>query len=88
MLKQKPSSRLKRQFLLVNGSSDDIEKAILDYIGILGWAKAAPILMKHNEKTIIAANREEIVKIRAALAMSSHRLEVLRASGTLKGLKK
>ena len=87
MLKQRPSSRLNRRYLLVDGSREGLEKAILDYIGILGWAKAAPFFKKAGErKWIVAINREEIVNVRAAFALSEGKISVRRVSGTLKGL--
>lgn len=89
MLKQKPSARIKRRYLLVKGKRESIEKAILDYIGILGWANASPIFVKKKgDKSIFGINRKEIDKVRGALAISADELEVLKVSGTLKGLEK
>ena len=89
MLKQKPSARVKRRYLLINGKKENIEKSILDYVGILGWANAAPIFVKKKgSKYILAVNRKEIHRIRGALVISSENLKVLKVSGTLKGLEK
>lgn len=82
-----PTQRLKLRYLLIAGSRETIEKAILDYLGILGWARAAPTFLPVTpEKWICAIDRRELVNVRAALALSSERLEVVRISGTLKGL--
>ena len=87
MLKQRPSARLNRRYLLVRGTRKAIEDAILEFIGILGWAKAAPFVKEASSgKFIVAVNREEIVNVRAALALSKDKIDVLRVSGTLKGL--
>ena len=79
--------RANRRYLLLEGSKDKIEKAILEYLGILGWAKAAPVFVKKKEKNyIFAVNRKELNDIKAALAISADKIKVLRVSGTLKGL--
>lgn len=89
MLKQKPSDRLRRRYLLVKGNKREIEKAILDYVGILGWAKAAPVFVKMKDKEVIlAVNRKELDKIKGAFSVAAERLQVLKISGTLKGLGK
>ena len=40
-LKLKPSARDKRRYFLVGASNARVEKAILDYIGVLGFGKSA-----------------------------------------------
>ena len=87
MLKQKSSARENKRYLLIKGNKNEIEKAILDYIGILGWAKAAPVwVYNKKENLILAVNRKEIDKVRASFAICENKIEVLRVSGTLKGL--
>lgn len=89
MLKLKSTARLKRRYLLVKGEKSAIEQAILEYVGVLGWAKAAPVFLPHAQGMLVfAVNREEIVNIRAALALSPHSIQVVRVSGTLHGLQK
>lgn len=89
MLKLKPSAKLKRRYLLINGRKDDIEKAILDYLGILGWVKATPHFVKKTQKGyILAVNRKELDKVRGAFAITADKIQVLKVSGTLKGLGK
>ena len=75
----------------MEGKKEDIEKAILDYIGILGWAKASPVFVKDiknqfDKKTVLAVNRKELDNVRAALEVSNFNIKILRISGTLKGL--
>ena len=88
-LKLRPSARIKRRYLLIEGKKDEVERAILDYIGILGWAKAAPFFVKNDkDKVILAVDRKSIVEIRAAFELCKERIKVLRVSGTLKGLRR
>jgi len=83
----KPTQRENKRYLLIEteASKEEIEQAILDYIGTLGLAKAGLVFVKNN---IIAVNREEINKVRAALCLCPKLIKVIRASGTLKGLSK
>ena len=87
-LKLKPSARIKKRYLLIKADSKDkIEKIILDYIGILGWAKASPMFIKNkSNKVILSINRKELDNIKAALELSNSNIKILKVSGTLKGL--
>lgn len=81
------TERIKRRYLLVKGKREAIEKAILDYIGMLGWARAAPVFLPaQGETCIVAVERKELIHVRAALAVASEELKVVRVSGTIKGL--
>ena len=66
-----PSAKTKRTYLLLEAKGrGEVEKVILDYLGILGWAKASPIFVEGGRKDgriILAINRGEINHIRAAL---------------------
>ena len=88
--KARPSARIKRIYLLIDGGSrSEIEKIILDYLGVLGWAKASPIFVEGGKKEgriIIALERREVNNIRAAFEAFSGNLKIIRASGTIKGL--
>lgn len=84
-LKVKPSLRIKRRYIWFEGNKDDAEKAVLDYLGVLGWAKASPIFVGSN---ILAVSREEVEKIRSAFELSGENIKIKKISGTLKGLKK
>jgi len=84
-LKLKASQRDNRRYLLINGSNEEVERAILDYIGVLGMAKAAYMKVKENNKQVIGGVlRESLNDVRAALGLAG--LKVERVSGTLKGL--
>ena len=89
MLKVKSNARLNRRYLLIEGSKTDVEKAIISYVGTLGWAKASPMFVKEQDKKIILAiNREEIDRVIGSFAISKNKINVLKVSGTLKGLSK
>lgn len=90
-LKPKPSSKIKRRYFLIEANSkDEVERAILDYLGILGWAKASPFFVKseNNNKIILAVDRKAVDDVRAAFELFPGNIKVLRVSGTLKGLGK
>ncbi|MDO8459722.1 MAG: Rpp14/Pop5 family protein [Nanoarchaeota archaeon] len=89
-IKTKPSAKQKRRYLLLESKSkEEIEQAILEYLGVLGWAKVFPIFVKNRDnKLILAINREELTNVRAAFELCSEKIKVLRVSGTLKGLEK
>jgi RNase P/RNase MRP subunit POP5 len=90
-LNVKPSQRVKRRYLLIEGSKENIEKAILDYLGALGWAKASPIFVKSEQgrnKITLAVSRGEVDSIRAAFEASGSAICIVGISGTLKGLKR
>ena len=89
MQKLKSSARISKRYLLIKGNKGSIEKAILDYIGILGYAKASPYFVKKTSKGIIlSVNRSEINYVRGAFEISKDKIEVVKVSGSLKGLGK
>jgi len=89
MQKLKSSGRTSKRYLLIEGIKESIEKAILDYVGILGFSKAAPYFVKKTKKGIILAiNRSEISKVRGSFAISKDNIKIIKVSGTLKGLNK
>ncbi len=88
-LRIKPSAKTKRRYLLIQASKSEIEKAILDYLGILGWAKSSPQFVKTESKnTVLAVETKSLADVRAAFEISPEKIKVLRVSGTLKGLEK
>lgn len=87
MLKLKPSARMKKRYLLINGSKKNIEKAILEYLGVLGLTKASPIFVRSvGGKEIVAIDRGEVDRVLGAFGIYDGKIEVLKISGTLKGL--
>ena len=87
----KPSMRENKRYLLVRGENleENIQKAILDFIGILGISKAGLSFIEVNKNSaIISVNREAVNEIRASLCVWPEKITVERVSGTLRGLKK
>ena len=83
--KLKPTLREKKRYLFLEGdfNKKDVETAILDYLGVLGYAKTGLHFVK---KKVIAVNREEVDKVRAALALYPKLIKVRKVSGSLKKL--
>lgn len=87
----KPSMREKKRYLLVKGKNlrTNIEKAILEFVGVLGMSKTGLGWIKSNKNSvIISVNREMVEHVRASLAVWTDKMVVERVSGSLKGLKK
>lgn len=87
----RPSMREGKRYLYLKGNNlkKNFEEAILDFVGILGYSKAMPNVIKSGKDwMIISINREAINEIRASFALWADRIEVLKVSGTLKSLKK
>lgn len=87
--KLKSSLRENKRYLLLEGniSREDIEKAVLEFLGILGYAKASPKWIQADGKFVLAVNRESLDYIRAALTLAKKQIIVKKVSGTLKGLR-
>ena len=86
-LKLKPSARDKRRYFLVGASNAKVEAAILEYVGVLGFAKSAYMKVNAPEfrgKTVGSCLVKSLNDVRAALAFAGIRIE--KVSGTLKGL--
>jgi RNase P/RNase MRP subunit POP5 len=86
----KPSHREKKRYLLIRGKNankEDIEKAILDFIGILGYAKAGINFVNMNnipkEKIILAVNRKSVEEIRTSFLMNEKEIIIESVSGVL-----
>lgn len=88
MLKLKPSARADKRYLLIRGTRKNIENAILEFIGVLGWAEASPVFVSESTEVVLAVNRKSLTKVKAAFALCKDEIKVLRVSGTLKGLNK
>ncbi len=89
MPKLKPSARSKKRYLSIKGNESSVKRAILEYVGILGYAKAAPVFVKkEKDKLVLAVERTEIDKVIGSFAISADKIQVLKVSGTLKGLEK
>lgn len=87
----RPSMREKKRYLLVRGKNlkTNIEKAILEFIGVLGMSKTGLGWIKSNRNSvIISVNREMVEQVRASLVVWADKMVVEGVSGSLKGLKK
>jgi len=63
----------------------NVEKAILEFVGVLGLSKCGLSWIKND---IICVNRESVDSVRASLVVFPEKIEVLKVSGTLRGLGK
>lgn len=88
-LKRKSSARIKKRYI-ETGVSDlvSVKKALIEYLGVNGWAKASPQFFHRDGKVIIAIRREMIDDVRAGLELANPLIKVKNVSGTLKGLEK
>jgi hypothetical protein len=85
-LKLKPTARDKRRYFLVGTSNLKIEAAILEYIGVLGFAKSAYMFVKKSGTKVVGSCLvKSLEDVRASLAFAGIKIE--KVSGTLKGLK-
>lgn len=85
----KPSMKENKRYLLVRGKNlnKNILVAIKDFIGVLGVSKIALNFIKsEKDKAIIQINREMIDSVRASLCVWPNKMDVMKVSGTLKGL--
>ena len=82
-----PSHRESKRYLLIQGSNlkKNVEKAILEYGGILGMSQCGLSFVKNN---IICINRESLNLVRGSFAIFPEKISVLKVSGTLKALSK
>ena len=87
----KPSHREKKRYLLVKGqdvSKNNIEKTILEFIGVLGYAESGLTFVKINKTSVImAVNREAVEKIRSSFLVSNKDLNIVKISGSVKNVK-
>ncbi len=84
----KPSIREKKRYLLVKGDIKNIEKSILEGIGVLGMSKTGFGWIKTGkESAVISINRESLNHVRASFAIWPKKIEVEKVSGTLRGLR-
>lgn len=85
----KPSMRENKRYLLVIGDNlkENIEKSILEFIGVLGMSKTGLSWIKKNKNSaIISINREMVDSVRASFCVWPEKMVVKKVSGTLKGL--
>jgi RNase P/RNase MRP subunit POP5 len=86
-LKLKPTARDNRRYFYMNSTDKSkIEKAILEYIGILGFSKSAFMFVEVEDKLIGSCLRESLEDVRASLAFA--KIKIQKVSGTIAGLKR
>jgi len=87
----KPSHREKKRYLLIKGkdvNKENIESAILDFVGILGYAEACPQIVKSGKgRVVLCINRKSLEKIRSSFLMSGKEITVEKVSGSVKKVK-
>ena len=87
----KPSHREKKRYLLIKGkdaNKKNIDEAILEYIGILGYGEASPQVIKFGKGLVsLAINRKSLDKIRASFVVSDKDLRIEKVSGSVKNVK-
>lgn len=87
----KPSAREKKRYLLIKGKNlkTNIQKAIHDFIGVLGMSKVSLSFIKSGKDfVVISINRQMLDSVRASLCVWPEKMSVEKVSGTLKGLGK
>jgi RNase P/RNase MRP subunit POP5 len=83
-----PSMRENKRYLAVRGAVGDVEKAVLEFIGVLGMSKAGLVwIKKGKESGVISVNRGSVNHVRASFAVWPEKIEIKKVSGTLKGLR-
>lgn len=87
-LKLKPSARDKRRYFLVKASGARVKSVLLEYLGILGLARAAYVPVKVDGSKVGYFVGSCLVgslnDVRASLGLAGIRIE--KVSGTIKGL--
>ena len=84
----KPSMKENKRYLYIKGRIGDAEKAVLNFIGVLGMSKSGFNWIKRDgDSAIISVNREAVNEVRAALTVWPEKIEVQRVSGTLRSLR-
>lgn len=84
-----PAIREKKRYLLLEGKNlqANVEKAILDYVGVLGYSKAVPTWIKiGKEKGVLSINRASLNDVRTSLVLDKNKIRIKKVSGTLRGL--
>ena len=87
----KPSMKENKRYLSIKGKNlnENIEKAIFDFIGILGMSKIGLRRIKTGKDfAIISINRGVLNEVRASFCVFSEKISVENVSGTLKGLER
>jgi len=77
-----------KRYLLVKGKVGEVERAILEGIGVLGMSKVGLSWIRSEKgKAVISINREAVDSVRASFVIYAGDISVEKVSGTLKGLR-
>lgn len=94
-LKLLPTLREKRHYLVIKSKQEmsekelheKIDKTILDFIGIFGYAKAGPLFIElKKDYAIVSITTKFVEQVKAALALSD--MECVGVSGTIKKVRR
>jgi len=80
-----PTLREKKRYLLLKGDKKKVEKAILDFLGVLGYAKAGPLFISQNNYLILSVAHNMLEEVRTALSLEG--ISPIGVSGTIAKLK-
>jgi len=87
-IKMKLPSTLKerRHYIIIKKTSEnEIKNALMDFLGIINYAKAGPKIINLGDKLAISIERDFVNIAKTALMMS--KIPVLRVTGTIKKAK-
>jgi RNase P/RNase MRP subunit POP5 len=75
--------REKRHYIIIKRTDEfRIKNALMDYLGIINYAKAGPKVIHLQEKTAISLERDFVNIAKTALIMS--KIPVIKVTGTIK----
>ncbi len=78
----------KRYVLIKTNSKENVEKAVLEFIGVLGYSRSGIKFIKDEKikegEVVLVVNRESLNEIKASLMFKE--ITTKKVSGTLKGL--
>lgn len=82
-----PSSlKERRHYIIIKKTPEKEVKAILmDYLGIINYAKAGPRTISLGDNTAISIERDFVNIAKTALSLS--KINVIKVTGTIKGAK-
>jgi RNase P/RNase MRP subunit POP5 len=83
-LKMLPSLKEKRHYLVIKpGNKEKIDKLLLDFLGVLGYARAGPqFIESRKEYVILSVVRKYVKEVKSALVQSD--FKCVGVSGTIK----
>ena len=83
----KPSARERKRYLLLQGQNlkVNVEKSILDFIGVLGLSRAG---LRWIKPSVLSINRESLNHVRASFTVWPEKIKIVKVSGSIKGLGK